>query len=323
MNLGSAVMMPEVFLKAVSVARNLGHKLREFTTVNLDMIQHYRPRANVLSRPKGKAIAITGHHEILLPLVRAGVVAALGGPRDPSMNNRLVEIVGRLGAPRVFVLGDLILDKYVWGSVSPDFARGAGARREREGRGVPARRRVERRHQPRGAGRPRLLRRHRGEGRGGRAAPQAAPGAGRRLRGAPRRRQAHAPQDPHARPPPADAAGRPGARRSHPAPHAAKLLAAALRQAARADLAIISDYSKGTLPPELCQKFIRRAACPVLVGPQGPRPPQVLEGGGASLNRSELRALTLEDDVDRGARKLMKELRSGSSSSPWARRACA
>ncbi|MBI3856195.1 MAG: hypothetical protein HY293_10950 [Planctomycetes bacterium] len=79
MNLGSAVMMPEVFLKAVSVARNLGHKLRQFTTVNLDMIQHYRPKANVLARPKGKAIAITGHHEILLPLLRAGVVAALEG----------------------------------------------------------------------------------------------------------------------------------------------------------------------------------------------------------------------------------------------------
>jgi hypothetical protein len=77
MNVGSAVMMPEVFLKAVSVARNLGRKLKTFTTVNLDMIQHYRPRANVLARPRGKAIALTGHHEILLPLLRAGVVEAL------------------------------------------------------------------------------------------------------------------------------------------------------------------------------------------------------------------------------------------------------
>jgi hypothetical protein len=79
LNIGSAVMMPEVFLKAVSVARNLGCRLREFTTVNLDMIQHYRPKANVLARPRGRAIALTGHHEILLPLLRAGVVAALGG----------------------------------------------------------------------------------------------------------------------------------------------------------------------------------------------------------------------------------------------------
>jgi hypothetical protein len=79
MNIGSAVMMPEVFLKAISAARNLGYTIKEFTTANLDMIQHYRPKANVLARPKGRAIAITGHHEILLPLIRAGVVAALGG----------------------------------------------------------------------------------------------------------------------------------------------------------------------------------------------------------------------------------------------------
>ncbi len=79
MNVGSAVMMPEVFLKAVSVARNLGRRLRSFTGANLDMIQHYRPRANVLARPRGKAISITGHHEILLPLLRAGVVAELEG----------------------------------------------------------------------------------------------------------------------------------------------------------------------------------------------------------------------------------------------------
>jgi hypothetical protein len=79
LNIGSAVMLPEVFLKAISVARNLGRRVKEFTTVNLDMIQHYRPKANVLARPRGKAIAITGHHEILLPLLRAGVVAALEG----------------------------------------------------------------------------------------------------------------------------------------------------------------------------------------------------------------------------------------------------
>ena len=80
-NLGSAVILPEVFLKAVSVARNLGYKLSEFTTVNLDFIQHYRPKANVLARPKGKAIAITGHHEILVPLIHAGVRSALAGKK--------------------------------------------------------------------------------------------------------------------------------------------------------------------------------------------------------------------------------------------------
>ena len=81
MNIGSAVVLPEVFLKAVSCARNLGRKLREFTTVNLDMIQHYRPRQNVLARPRGKAIAITGHHEILIPLIHAGVRASLAGKK--------------------------------------------------------------------------------------------------------------------------------------------------------------------------------------------------------------------------------------------------
>lgn len=79
MNIGSAVILPEVFLKAVSIVRNLGHRLREFTTVNLDMFQHYRPKANVLARPRGRAIAITGHHEILIPLIRAGVISALKG----------------------------------------------------------------------------------------------------------------------------------------------------------------------------------------------------------------------------------------------------
>jgi hypothetical protein len=74
-NLGSAVMMPEVFLKAVSVARNLGFPLSKFTTVNLDMLQHYRPKVNVVERPHanagGKGYSITGHHEILVPLLAA------------------------------------------------------------------------------------------------------------------------------------------------------------------------------------------------------------------------------------------------------------
>lgn len=74
-NLGSAVVMPEVFLKAISVARNLGYPLGKFTTVNLDFLQHYRPRVNVVERPHaqtgGKGYSITGHHEILLPLLAA------------------------------------------------------------------------------------------------------------------------------------------------------------------------------------------------------------------------------------------------------------
>lgn len=72
LNVGSAVILPEVFLKAVSVARNLGAPFDALTTANLDMIQHYRPRTNVLARPSGfggSGIAITGHHEILIPLL--------------------------------------------------------------------------------------------------------------------------------------------------------------------------------------------------------------------------------------------------------------
>lgn len=76
-NLGSAVIMPEVFLKALSVARNLGGKVEKFTTVNMDFIQHYRARENVLRRPtmgKGASYALTGHHEIMFPLLAAAVI---------------------------------------------------------------------------------------------------------------------------------------------------------------------------------------------------------------------------------------------------------
>ncbi len=73
-NLGSAVILPEVFLKALTIARNLGHKVEEITTVNMDFIQHYRARENVLKRPtiiRGKNFALTGHHEIMFPLLAA------------------------------------------------------------------------------------------------------------------------------------------------------------------------------------------------------------------------------------------------------------
>jgi len=80
-NLGSAVIMPEVFLKALSVARNLGNKVENITTVNMDFIQHYRPVENVLKRPtikKGVACALTGHHEIMFPLLAAALVEEIG-----------------------------------------------------------------------------------------------------------------------------------------------------------------------------------------------------------------------------------------------------
>jgi hypothetical protein len=79
-NLGSAVILPEVFLKALNIARNLGSKVEDFTTVNMDFIQHYRPRENVLKRPtmtKGRCFALTGHHEIMFPLLAAMIIEEL------------------------------------------------------------------------------------------------------------------------------------------------------------------------------------------------------------------------------------------------------
>ncbi len=77
LNVGSAVLLPEVFLKAVSVVRNLGHPLANFTTVNFDFLQHYRPRVNVVERPHaragGRGYSITGHHEIMIPLLAAAL----------------------------------------------------------------------------------------------------------------------------------------------------------------------------------------------------------------------------------------------------------
>ncbi len=81
LNLGSAVIMPEVFLKALTVARNLDHgKPANFVAADFDMIRHYRPRMNVVERPTlggGKGYSITGHHEINVPLLVWGVDAAL------------------------------------------------------------------------------------------------------------------------------------------------------------------------------------------------------------------------------------------------------
>ena len=77
LNVGSAVMLPEVFLKAVTLARNLGHTITDFTTANLDFIQSYRPNTNVVERPTsgvGRGYSLTGHHEILVPLLAAALV---------------------------------------------------------------------------------------------------------------------------------------------------------------------------------------------------------------------------------------------------------
>lgn len=79
LNLGSAVTLPEVFLKAVTVVRNLGHSLQDFTTANFDFIQHYRPQTNVVRRPvangAGRGYSLTGHHELTIPLLAATILA--------------------------------------------------------------------------------------------------------------------------------------------------------------------------------------------------------------------------------------------------------
>ncbi len=96
LNWGSAVLLPEVFLKAVSVVRNLGVPLRPITTANFDFIQHYRPLQNVVRRPtasgrgrkgpESHGYAITGHHELLLPLVAAAL--AVGWPKKSRLGDK-------------------------------------------------------------------------------------------------------------------------------------------------------------------------------------------------------------------------------------------
>lgn len=78
LNLGSAVILPEIFLKAVTVVRNLGFPLEDFTTANFDFIQSYRPNTNVVRRPTangaGRGFSITGHHELMIPLLAAQIL---------------------------------------------------------------------------------------------------------------------------------------------------------------------------------------------------------------------------------------------------------
>lgn len=82
LNIGSAVLMPEVFLKALTVARNLGHRVEKFLAADFDMIRQYRPSENVVRRPTnmgGFGYRFTGHHELMIPLLFAGLLDALDG----------------------------------------------------------------------------------------------------------------------------------------------------------------------------------------------------------------------------------------------------
>ena len=85
LNLGSAVIMPEVFVKALTIARNLGHTVNRITTVNMDFLPHYRPLTNVVRRPTqkgGTGHMLIGHHEIMVPLLAAAVLERLRSPRQ-------------------------------------------------------------------------------------------------------------------------------------------------------------------------------------------------------------------------------------------------
>ena len=91
LNIGSAVILPEVFLKALSIAQNLGHHVDRFTTANFDMTQHYRPLQNVVNRPtsgESRGYTITGHHEIMLPLLTAGILDRIPAVRFKVQGSR-------------------------------------------------------------------------------------------------------------------------------------------------------------------------------------------------------------------------------------------
>jgi hypothetical protein len=84
LNLGSAVILPETFVKALNLARNVGHPVRDLTTVDMDFLRQYRPGVNVVRRPTaagGLGLHLTGHHEIMFPLLWAAVEDALARRR--------------------------------------------------------------------------------------------------------------------------------------------------------------------------------------------------------------------------------------------------
>ncbi len=83
-NIGSAVLLPEVFLKALTAVRNMGHEVTRLVTINLDFIRQYRPLTNVVNRPTlegGKGYSLTGHHEIMVPLLASAIIEELASAR--------------------------------------------------------------------------------------------------------------------------------------------------------------------------------------------------------------------------------------------------
>lgn len=228
------------------------------------------------------------------------------------MDGRLGTLLGALGSPRVFVLGDLILDRYLWGAVervSPEApVLVLRARREECRPGGAAN--VARNLAALGAavscggvvgrdGEGRDLLRGLAEAGVGTRAVLVAPS-----RPTPLKTRMMA-QNQHLLRVDREDTSPIGPRLQR------RLLAASLRAAARADLVVLSDYSKGTLPAALCRRVIRGARRPVLAGVKG-RDFRKFSGAlGGSLNRAELAALAGDDDADRGARRLLRLLGLG------------
>ncbi len=225
------------------------------------------------------------------------------------MRNRLLDVMAKLRRPRVFVLGDLILDRYVWGAVhrvSPEAPvqildvareefRPGGASNVAKNLATLGARASCGGVVGRDEGGRELLRLLRAL----RVDCSAVLRDPRKPTPVKTRMIAHNQQMLRVDREETEAVG----------PDVEdRLLAASLRAAARADLAVISDYNKGTLPPSLCERFIRRAACPVLVGLKGRDYRKYARATGASLNRNELLAISREDDPDRGARKVLREM---------------
>ncbi len=105
LNLGSAVILPEVFLKALTLARNLGHPVTGLTAINMDFIRHYRPQVNVVGRPTqdgaGRGFYFIGHHEIMFPLLMALVLekTRTSGQARPGSDNVPAEAAANCGGP--------------------------------------------------------------------------------------------------------------------------------------------------------------------------------------------------------------------------------
>lgn len=225
------------------------------------------------------------------------------------MNNHLGEIVGKLKSPRLFVLGDLILDRYVWGSVqriSPE---------------APVQILNVDREEYRPGGAANVVSNLVSLGATVRCGGVVGRDAGgEELLRLLRERNADVSAVLRDRSKPTSMKTRMIAHnqqmlrvdheRTGPIGSATqqRLLTAALRASRKADLVIVSDYDKGTLPRELCEKFLCRAKCPVLVGLKGRDYRKYAGATGASLNRNEVLALSRLDDVDHGAPKILKEL---------------